>query len=219
MKRWGKSPPLQAQARRHGKPHRVQGQIGDPGAARSTSRASAAGPGSWPLRQMILSPGARAPGQTEFGLQPFRNHFCDRTSDSEPRTQRPPFGVRGSGFNVQNSALSTLTAPAASRAPLQSSDSCPVESPFPLASLGLPSVESSVAGANSPECGRPRPQHCPPARGFLHHSHAVLHSDLAAPEDGRTPAGCGSVALWSLALPASGTVKSPFRAGCSRSWG
>src|ERR1041384_8380438 len=33
VKRWGKSPPLQAQARRHGKPHRVQGQIGDLGAA------------------------------------------------------------------------------------------------------------------------------------------------------------------------------------------
>ena len=36
VKRRGKSPPLQAQARRHGKPHRVQGQIGNPGAARST---------------------------------------------------------------------------------------------------------------------------------------------------------------------------------------
>jgi len=38
VKRWGKSPPLQAQAWRHGKPHRVQGQIGDLGAARSTAR-------------------------------------------------------------------------------------------------------------------------------------------------------------------------------------
>ena len=27
VKRWGKSPPRPAQARRHGKPHRVQGQI------------------------------------------------------------------------------------------------------------------------------------------------------------------------------------------------
>ena len=42
MKRWGKSPPLQAQARRHGKPHRVQGQIGDRGAARSMPRVGQA---------------------------------------------------------------------------------------------------------------------------------------------------------------------------------
>ena len=56
VKRWGKSPPLQAQARRHGKPHRVQGQIGDPGAARSAFRAGATGPGYWLLRQMVLSP-------------------------------------------------------------------------------------------------------------------------------------------------------------------
>src|SRR5204862_862611 len=42
VKRWGKSPPLQAQARRHGKPHRVQGQIGDRGAARSMPRVGQA---------------------------------------------------------------------------------------------------------------------------------------------------------------------------------
>src|SRR5689334_11631093 len=35
VKRWCKRPPLEAQATRHGKPHRVQGQIGDLGAARS----------------------------------------------------------------------------------------------------------------------------------------------------------------------------------------
>ena len=55
VKRWGKSPPLQAQARRHGKPHRVQGQIGDHGAARSRFRESGTGSGYWLLRQMILS--------------------------------------------------------------------------------------------------------------------------------------------------------------------
>src|SRR6266850_8013741 len=54
VKRWSKSPPLQAQARRHGKPHRVQGQIGDHGAARSMARVGS-GPGYWLLRQMILS--------------------------------------------------------------------------------------------------------------------------------------------------------------------
>ena len=39
MKRRGKSPPLQEQSRRHGKPHRVQGQIGNRGAARSAFRS------------------------------------------------------------------------------------------------------------------------------------------------------------------------------------
>ena len=73
VKRWGKSPPLQAQARRHGKPHRVQGQIGDRGAARSTFRASGTGSGYWLLRQMVLS--VPQGMQTEFGLQPFQNHF------------------------------------------------------------------------------------------------------------------------------------------------
>ena len=37
VKRWCKRPPREAQATRHGKPHRVQGQIGNPGAARSSS--------------------------------------------------------------------------------------------------------------------------------------------------------------------------------------
>ena len=39
VKRRGKSPPLQEQSRRHGKPHRVQGQIGNRGAARSAFRS------------------------------------------------------------------------------------------------------------------------------------------------------------------------------------
>src|SRR5439155_18040532 len=46
VKRWSKSPPLQAQARRHGKPHRVQGQIGDRGAARSRFRTAERVPGT-----------------------------------------------------------------------------------------------------------------------------------------------------------------------------
>ncbi len=35
VKRWCKRPPREAQVTRHGKPHRVQGQIGNRGAARS----------------------------------------------------------------------------------------------------------------------------------------------------------------------------------------
>src|ERR1700759_4687158 len=46
VKRWCKRPPLEAQATRHGKPHRVQGQIGDPGAARSVFRESERVPGT-----------------------------------------------------------------------------------------------------------------------------------------------------------------------------
>jgi hypothetical protein len=37
VKRWGKSPPRETQVPRHGKPHRVQGQIGNRGTARSAS--------------------------------------------------------------------------------------------------------------------------------------------------------------------------------------
>ena len=55
VKRCGKSAPREAQATRHGKPHRVQGQIGNRGAARSKFRESETGFGYRSLRQMILS--------------------------------------------------------------------------------------------------------------------------------------------------------------------
>ena len=55
MKRCGKSAPREAQATRHGKPHRVQGQIGNRGVARSVFRESETGFGYRSLRQMILS--------------------------------------------------------------------------------------------------------------------------------------------------------------------
>src|SRR5271154_7048471 len=74
VKRCGKSAPREAQATRHGKPHRVQGQIGNRGAARSASRESGTGFGYRSLRQMILSVAQAA--QTKFGLQPFQNHFA-----------------------------------------------------------------------------------------------------------------------------------------------
>ena len=73
VKRWSKSPPLEEQSTRHGKPHPEQGQIGDHGAARSSRSCASgiAGLGYWLLRQMILS--LAQAGQTEFGLQPFQN--------------------------------------------------------------------------------------------------------------------------------------------------
>ena len=67
----GKSPPLRAQATRQGKPHPVQGQIGDGGAARSIFAArkrSGVSPGYWLLRQMIPSPALyRAAGRVPGG--------------------------------------------------------------------------------------------------------------------------------------------------------
>ena len=59
VKRCGKSAPREAQATRHGKPHRVQGQIGNRGAARSGFRESETGFGYRSLRQMILSAARR----------------------------------------------------------------------------------------------------------------------------------------------------------------
>ena len=55
VKRCGKSAPREAQATRHGKPHRVQGQIGNPGAARSRFRESETDSGYRLHRQMVLS--------------------------------------------------------------------------------------------------------------------------------------------------------------------
>jgi hypothetical protein len=54
VKRCGKSAPREAQATRHGKPHRVQGQIGNRAAARRSPRKRT-GSGYGLLRQMILS--------------------------------------------------------------------------------------------------------------------------------------------------------------------
>ena len=74
VKRWGKSPPLQAQARRHGKPHRVQGQIGDRGAARSSVPLGGTGSGYRLLRQMILS-ARRVRGRQNSAYSPSKIIF------------------------------------------------------------------------------------------------------------------------------------------------
>src|SRR6202044_3177871 len=71
VKRCGKSAPREAQATRHGKPRRVQDQIGNPGAARSGS-AKADG-----FRVLVAetNDSLRRKAQTKFGLQPFQNHL------------------------------------------------------------------------------------------------------------------------------------------------
>ena len=95
VKRCGKSAPPVEQLAGHGKPHRVQGQIGNPGAARSTLRESATGSGYRSLRQMILS--APQGAQTELGLQPFQNHFAGQflrsTTAAGPALPKRSIGV------------------------------------------------------------------------------------------------------------------------------
>ena len=73
VKRRGKSPPLREQSRRHGKPHREQGQIGDHDAARVCFRFGGMGPGYWLLRQMILSlAGFGRPGRQNSAYSPSK---------------------------------------------------------------------------------------------------------------------------------------------------
>ena len=78
VKRRGKSPPPAAQASGHGKPHRVQGQIGDPGAARSKAQA-----GSRVSAAQINDPLRRATGEDRTRLTALsRLHYFagfDRT--------------------------------------------------------------------------------------------------------------------------------------------
>ena len=90
VKRCGKSAPREAQATRHGKPHRVQDQIGNPGAARSIS-AKADG-----FRVLVAktNDSLRRKAQTKFGLQPFQNHFCFTAEPRSPdpaRNDSPPY--------------------------------------------------------------------------------------------------------------------------------
>ena len=74
VKRCGKSAPREAQATRHGKPHRVQGQIGNRGAARSASVKA----GRFRVSVAETNDSLRRKAQTEFGLQPFQNQFLFR---------------------------------------------------------------------------------------------------------------------------------------------
>ena len=87
MKRWCKRPPREAQATRHGKPHRVQGQIGNPGAARSAFRESETGFGYRSLRQMILSV-ARRRQNSAYSLSKTNFNFC-RPRGGETQTLPP----------------------------------------------------------------------------------------------------------------------------------
>ena len=78
VKRCGKSAPREAQATRHGKPRRVQDQIGNPGAARSGA-AKAAG-----FRVLVAetNDSLRRKAQTEIGLQPFQNHNAEKQGEN-----------------------------------------------------------------------------------------------------------------------------------------
>ncbi len=93
VKRCGKSAPLEAQATRHGKPHRVQGQIGNPGAARSKSHEKGTGFGYRLQRQMILSTRKSEDRIRLTALpKPIQISKSRRTSDASPivgRDARP----------------------------------------------------------------------------------------------------------------------------------
>ena len=89
VKRWGKSPPLQEQSRRHGKPRPVQGQIGN--SRNGPFRGPKGHRVSGVLQQINDSLLASDREQTEFGLQPHRSalafspprrpHKCTLTVD------------------------------------------------------------------------------------------------------------------------------------------
>src|SRR5512145_196566 len=90
VKRCGKSAPRGAQATRHGKPHRVQGQIGNRGAARSASakadrfRVLAAETNDSLRSQERRQKSAYSPSRTN----------SSEPNQSELRTRRQRFGVR-----------------------------------------------------------------------------------------------------------------------------
>ena len=84
VKRCGKSAPREAQATRHGKPHRVQGQIGNPGAARSRFRESETDSGYRLLRQMILSPGEIGADRIRLTALPKPILFSGGASSTSP---------------------------------------------------------------------------------------------------------------------------------------
>jgi len=111
VKRCGKSAPLEAQATRHGKPHRVQGQIGNPGAARSRFRESGTDSGYRLHRQMVLSPRKRADRIRLTALpKPFP------IPKSEGRVTRVPLQVGrvtpcAPGHNFKEAARRGLTRP------------------------------------------------------------------------------------------------------------
>ena len=89
VKRCGKSAPREAQATRHGKPHRVQGQIGNPGAARSRFRESETDSGYRLHRQMVLSPG-EIRGRQNSAYSPSKTIFLLRVR-TENRSSHPWF--------------------------------------------------------------------------------------------------------------------------------
>ena len=89
VKRWCKRPPREAQATRHGKPHRVQGQIGNPGAARSRFRESETDSGYRLHRQMVLSPG-EIRGRQNSAYSPSKTIFLLRVR-TENRGSHPWF--------------------------------------------------------------------------------------------------------------------------------
>ena len=122
VKRCGKSAPREAQATRHGKPHRVQGQIGNRGAARSARRESAAGFGYRSLRQMILS-AARRRQNSAYSPAKTTSPFCPkeevRMQNDEVKAPAKNFGIRHSYFIIPGHTAGTLKFPSRSTARIE----------------------------------------------------------------------------------------------------
>ena len=89
VKRWGKSPPRFVQTKRHGKPRREQGQIGDPGAARSGFAQAERVPGMAAERNGPLPAATR---EDRIRLTALPEYFPS-----------PKWGVGGSEFGDRSS--------------------------------------------------------------------------------------------------------------------
>ena len=132
VKRCGKSAPREAQATRHGKPHRVQGQIGNPGAARSRFRES--GTGSRLPRQMILSI-RKGEDRIRLTALPKPTSKPGQNDECRMKKQFPGHGLVSS-FCILTSSFSSRPS------------SCPVANIF---SATRPPAHSNFPG--DPRCG------------------------------------------------------------------
>jgi len=126
VKRCGKSAPREAQATRHGKPHRVQGQIGNPGATRSRFRESETDSGYRLHRQMVLSTRKGADRIRLTALpRPIQIPKSRGTSYTSPTTGRARHSVRAGARFCESGAQGT-------DAPYPSQNQFKIVIPFPL---------------------------------------------------------------------------------------
>ena len=126
VKRCGKSAPREAQATRHGKPHRVQGQIGNRGAARSASAKA----DRFRVSVAQTNDSLRRKAQTEFGLQPGQNHFAPsaegRRQNDEAKRLRGVFIIHQAYFFIGSHTAGSLKFPSRSTARMKMASGLPL---------------------------------------------------------------------------------------------